>query len=217
MFMQIIATFGLSLLTNIVVMMGATSFFYWMRSSTASRFVVAHRSTVTLVNSVIFLTFLFCQAMANTYFADSTYGYHWTFLNLIIVTMFILNLQVGSKAQVAVDAGLIGAYYFLFTTHHDVGGVLAWLIAVACLAYTQVNVERLLSRRVLKYGVFALFAAAMLAMVWGMQPVALDRWFWVRQLTALAIIGGFCLEYDQAMRATAAAQSGFRLVPIVMG
>ncbi|WP_461215844.1 GGDEF domain-containing protein [Lacticaseibacillus sp. GG6-2] len=200
--MRITASLILSLITNLIVMMGATSFFYWLQSSTATPFVIRHRKFFELGASVTFMTFLFCQAMANTYLDQMMYGFHWTFLNLLIVTMFMLNLQVVSKWQVIIDAVLTLAYLVLFSTPLRVLGLVSWAVGIASLGIVQAYTPQLRQKRCFEYGLLVVFAAAMLTMVYQMQPEHLDVWFWVRQLSALVIIGVFCVEFDQVMRGT---------------
>ncbi len=194
--------FILSLITNIIVMMGATSFFYWLESGTATPFVVRHREPLMLVASIAFMVYLFGQALTNSATGEVDTGAHWTYLNLLIITMYILNIQVATRWQVIVDGGLTLLYYLMFSAHLTILAILAWGVAMGSLWLVQRNNHWLVTHRWPKYGLFAVFAAAMLAMVYQMQTYHLDLWFWLRQLVALGVIGIFCLEFDQIMHGT---------------
>lgn len=200
-FTEIFTSFTLSLITNFIVMVGATSFFYWLNASTATPFVFAHRRLLTLVTSFGFMAFLFAQMLNHAYYTHLQTGYHWTYLNMMILTIYLLNLQLGLRWQAIADAGLIVVYYLTFGAPLTILGGIATLIACVTLYLTQANATRLIHNRPLKYTVFAIFAAAILTMVAQMH-LATDNWFWFRQLIALSIMAVLCLEFDQLMRLT---------------
>ncbi|WP_125710729.1 GGDEF domain-containing protein [Lacticaseibacillus porcinae] len=201
-FTEVFASFVLSLLTNFIVMVGATSFFYWVNSSTATPFVVAHREPLALITGFGFMAYLFAQMQADAYYDHLQAGFHWTYLNMMILTMYILNLQLHLRWQALVDIGLIAIYFFGFGSQVSPLGIVALIIAALTLYATQAFAKRLVKNRLWKYGVFAVFAASVLLMQSQMSAQHTDAWFWMRQLLALAIMSVLCLEFEQIMRMT---------------
>lgn len=201
-FTEIFASFTLSLITNFIVMVGATSFFYWVNSSIATPFVVAHRQPLALITGFGFMAYLFALILSDTYYHHLQAGFHWTYLNMMILTMYILNLQLGLRWQALVDAALIAIYYFAFGSEVTALGVAALVVACVALYVAQEFNRQLVKKRLWKYGLLIIFAAAALTMKTQMQTEITDAWFWVRQLSALVVMGLLCLEFDQVMRWT---------------
>jgi hypothetical protein len=158
----VITSFTLALINDFIVMVGVTSFFYWVNSSTAPAFVRQHRLPFTLVSGYGFVAYLCAQMAVH---ADS--GNHWPFLNMLIVTLYMLNMQLGLRWQALVDAGAIVACYLVLSRPLTLLGVVAVIIAAGTLYWTQARSEQIAQRRVLKYGGLFLFAAAMLTLVAG--------------------------------------------------
>lgn len=201
-FSEVFASFVLSLLTNFIVMVGATSFFYWVNSSTATPFVVAHRKPLALITGFGFIAYLFAQMQADAYYDHLQAGFHWTYLNMMILTIYILNLQLHLRWQAFVDIGLIAIYYFGFGARVSSLGIGALLVACVAVYLTQARATHLIKNRPLKYGLFTVFAAASLIMQSQMSTTQTDVWFWVRQLSALGVMSVLCLEFEQVMRMT---------------
>lgn len=193
----VITSFTLALINDFIVMVGVTSFFYWVNSSTAPAFVRQHRLPFTLVSGYGFVAYLCAQMAVH---ADS--GNHWPFLNMLIVTLYMLNMQLGLRWQALVDAGAIVACYLVLSRPLTLLGVVAVIIAAGTLYWTQARSEQIAQRRVLKYGGLFLFAAAMLTLAVQMTGVTIDLWFWLRQVGSLIVLSVLCLEFDQIMRLT---------------
>ena len=197
---RILFSFILALLINGIVAVGAMSFFYWINNNSNNQFVIAHRRVLTLVISFAYLSYLFLESLNNTYFDHSQFGYHWTFLNMIILALYFLIMQEVRLSQVLLETVLVAAYYVLFTTQFTVLGVSACLCTIALMFCAYRNARRILRRRVLNYGMLAALGAAATTMVYQMGNYGgLDAWFWARQIGGLAIVGIVMLEYSYAM------------------
>jgi diguanylate cyclase (GGDEF)-like protein len=201
-FNEILVSFTLSLITNFVVMVGATSFFYWVNSSTATPFVVAHRQVLALVTGFGFMAYLFAQMLSDGLYEHLRVGYHWTYLNMMILTIYILNMQLGLRWQALLDGVLIAVYYLVFGAPYSIVGITAVVVAAAVLYIVQADSARLIAQRRWKYGLLDLFAAAMLVMEAQLGRAQLDSWFWVRQILALCLLAPLCLEFEEVMRLT---------------
>ncbi|WP_127848768.1 GGDEF domain-containing protein [Lacticaseibacillus hulanensis] len=197
---RIIFSFVLALITNGIVAVGATSFFYWINNSSGNPFIEKHRHWLSLLASFAYLGYLFLESINNTYFDQSMFGYHWTFLNMIILTMYFLNLQTSRVSQAILEAVLMVAYFVLYAERFTALGVAACIAFVLILFGVNRNAARVLRNHLLNYTALALFAVAGIMMVYQMAPAtATDVWFWARQVGGFAIIGIIVLEYNYAM------------------
>lgn len=199
---EVSLSFVLSLLTNVIVMVGATSFFYWVNTSTAAPFVVRHRKGLELITGLGFMAYLLAQMVTSVVFDDLQSSMSWSYLNMLILTMFILNMQLKLRWQAILDIVVIAACYLVFGTTITPIGVGALVVAAISLYLTQEYATDLVAHRLWKYGLLALFSAAILTMTAQIQPSGTDMWFWVRQLVALIVMALLCLEYEQIMRLT---------------
>lgn len=201
-FTEVLTSFTLSLITNFIVMVGATSFFYWVNSSTATPFVVAHREPLALITGFGFMAYLFAQMLNDGFYEHLQVGYHWTYLNMMILTIYILNMQLGLRWQAILDACLIAFYYLVFGRPFTLIGITAVVIAGCLLYLVQANSSRLVEERRWKYGLLIIFAASVLVMESQISHVHTDGWFWTRQIIALCLLAPLCLEFEQVMRLT---------------
>ncbi len=199
-FNEIAVSFGLSLLTNLIVAIGANSFFYWVNSSTAVPFVIKYRCRITLGGSFLFLFYLFVEAMNNTHLSGFSNGYHWTFLNMIIISMYAFNLQAVWHNQVLLESVLMLLYLVLYAHQITAIGCIAYLTFVGVLFVAYRFSALATTRRYVNYGLLSLFAAAGITIIYQMDPSSAgDSWFWVRQISAIVIIGVVVLEYNRLM------------------
>ncbi|WP_225047063.1 GGDEF domain-containing protein [Lacticaseibacillus kribbianus] len=184
-------TTGLNLATDLIVLVGATALFYWLQSSWASPFVVAHRRGVVQGVSAFYLLTLLAWQIAG--------GFAWRGVNLLIVGFFLLARQSRARWQPAVDAGLLIGYAGLGLAHGItvLGLVAAVGAGVVLIAVAAVpNFRR--RHRWADAGFLALFAASVLMMQATRQE--LSAGLWAHQLGSLAILGGLVLAFDNRMR-----------------
>ena len=197
---RIIFSFTLALVTNGIVAVGAMSFFYWINTNASNTYIAHHRHGLTLLVSFAYLAYLFLESLNNTYYDKTMFGYHWTFLNMIILAMFFLNLQVRRWSQTLLEVVLMIAYFALFAKQFTVIGVLACIAFALCLYISYRYAEVILHRRALMYGSLVLIAGTAIMMVYQMEPrVATDAWFWARQIGGIGILGIVVVEYNNAM------------------
>ncbi|KRM55130.1 GGDEF domain-containing protein [Lacticaseibacillus sharpeae] len=184
----------LTLSSNFIVMVGAISFIYWLNSSTANPFVVAHHQQLTYITGCLFLVFLVAQLWR---------GWpEWPYLDMLIVTLYMVNLQQGIRWPAVLDLVLIVLLTLWLGAPLSASSVAGIVVAGGILFLTQTQAKRILARPVLNGCALVAFGTAVMVSQLNLRQTNL--WFWLQQLGTLAILGGLCLAFDQIMRATRA-------------
>jgi diguanylate cyclase (GGDEF)-like protein len=193
-------SFILSLITNTIVMMGAISLFFWLRSYERENFISRHRKLVSTAFIYAFYLYLYLQSIANVTLGPNAYGMHWTFLNLLIVTAFIFNIVMKSKWITGVYITGTSAYVVLFT--HQLSPLIILLLVVNLLLqlwFYKYGLRPFIESRLLSAAVLAVFAVLSFCTIYLMAPETLDTWFFVRQIAAFVIISTSACEFTRYM------------------
>lgn len=193
-------SFILTLLTDCLVMVGAISFFYWLNASTAATFVVAHRRPLAILTGCGFVLYLLARIVNTLYTQQIPPTPYWSALNLLVITGYLLNLQLGFRWQVSVAAGLMALCYLIFGAPWSLMGGLAVVVAAGALYWTQTQHNT--QQRLKRYAGLIVVAAAGLTLVSQFHFEQYDFQFWLRQAGAMLVLGALCLEFDQLMHMT---------------
>ncbi|WP_054736509.1 hypothetical protein [Secundilactobacillus similis] len=174
--LQIFLSFGLSLLTNMIVLGGAISFLFWLDEQRNAK-LVAVRPVLKAVLSTLFLAYLFGESWIHTYLEPNGFGLHWTFLNMLIIVMFLLNVRLGIRWQGIIEVGLMLCYVVLYSA--DSTPILWLSYAGFALIIWLTTTWRgwLLQRRYRLYSTLTLFAAVTIGLIASMDTVDTDATF----------------------------------------
>lgn len=200
---QIFLSFGLSLLTNMIVLGGAISFLFWLDEQRNTKLVAA-RPILKAVLSTLFLAYLFGESWIHTYLEPNGFGLHWTFLNMLIIVMFLLNVRLGIRWQGIIEVGLMLCYVVLYSADNTPILWLSYTGFVVIILLTTIWRQWLLQRRYRLYSALAVFAAVTIGLITSMDTVNTDGYFWLRQITALVILSITGIEYNQVLDQTLA-------------
>lgn len=199
---QILISFSLSLATNIIVLVGATSFIYWLDLQENSQFLVHYRQLLKVLCGTLFLTYLYGESWINTYISSQAFGLHWTFLNMLIVSMFILNVQLGVWWQPVIESLLVLIYILLYAQTLTPSLLGCYLLFLVLLWLQFIKRNAINGKRWAEYPLFYGFA---LTLLWAIKlmrtpdTLVIDGYFWLRQLLALLILGVVAIEYTHLL------------------
>lgn len=193
-------SFILTLLTDFIVMVGAISFFYWINAPTAAPFVVARQHLLASLTGAGFVIYLLARMVSTLHGQQIPVTPYWSDLNLLVITSYLLNLQLGWRWQALVDAGLLALCYLIFGAPWSLIGGLAVVVAAGALYWTQTQHNT--QRRLYRYSGLIVLAVAVLTLVSQFHLGQYDSQFWLRQTGALLVLGALCLAFDQLMYAT---------------
>lgn len=212
--LMILQSFLLALVMNIIISFGATSVLYQINDRTSSPFLVRHKELLIQVTGVAYVLFLFLAFRFHFQLDPQMTGYgaHWTFLNMILIAVYVMALYAGNLIQAGVWALIMAYYYFGYRITSSPIGVIGYFLFVGLLLYFITHRRYFLSARAPYYLGMLLFCTIGIVVVYSMAPRQLDLWFWVRQIGALLTIGVATGEYSNLMtvmdRHYAAAKHG---------
>lgn len=194
----ILTSFIMSLITNIIVFCGVMSLLYWIRATTAPR-IAQYRLAWQLVISITFQGYLFLESLTNTYLGPNAFGLHWTFLNMIVLWTFLFNIVLKSRLQLG---------YIIVTTWVYFGAITVswtWLqVGVAIginicgylfYRYNSWFIQKWCHTPLPLLG----YASISWVGVYLADPMALDIWFWTRQVGAFIILSTIVCSYTLAL------------------
>lgn len=187
-----IMTYLLTLSSSLLVMVGAISFLYWLNASTATPFVVAHNRMLTYIAGCVFLAFLIAQI-----WRDPGSG---PYLVMLIVTLYMVNLQQGIRWPALFDAVLIVVLYLWLGARVSVFSAVGLVLAVVLLFLTQRFARQMTQHLIVT--IIALVVFGMAVLVSYLNVAETDSLFWVQQLVTLVVLGTLSLTFDELMRAT---------------
>lgn len=196
--LQILITFSLALMTNIIVLVGTTSFIYWLDLQESPSVLIRYRKFIKVLIGTLFLTYLYGESWINTNLGPHVFGLHWTFLNMLIVSMFVLNVQLGVWWQPVIESILVAIYLLLYTTNWSFSIFVCYLLFLIFLWLPFLKRHTIAGQRWVEYLLLYLFAGTMLLLISMMhtsERLIIDGYFWMRQLSALVILGIVAIEY----------------------
>ncbi len=196
---QIWIAFLTTLGTNAIVLSGGIAYFYWIDAQPEASFVSRFAPWLRGVAMVLLSLYLYAEAWMNTYIAPNAFGLHWAFLNMLIVSIFLLLARFAWWWGVAIEVLLIWTY--------ALGGAQAWtprllllMLGVAViLAAVHIVHRRLFTSRLFGYLLLGLFGANMMALIIAMGPENIDGYFWLRQISSLVVLSMVGFEYARSM------------------
>ncbi|WP_262314562.1 GGDEF domain-containing protein [Lacticaseibacillus parakribbianus] len=201
---MIALSFGITFLLSVFLAVGITSLIYWVNDRAISPFIVSHRRGLVRAISLSFLAVLYV-IQGLQFQVDpvmSVFGYHWAFLNLMLVCLYVIVVQVGDLVTLAVQAVAAGMYVWRFAAPLSGWVVGAYLVWLALLMGCYWQRRRLHESRLLDH--LAILAVG----VWGIgtiyltQPRSWDGWWWGRELLAYALLSVIICEANRLMLAT---------------
>lgn len=197
-------SFITSLLLNILVTIGATSLLYWVNDRTIHSNIVQHRKLIIGLGGVAYIGLLYAL-QAFHYALDPTtaaFGLHWTFLNLMLLAMYLIVMETGSWLEVILWITLTGIYFFYYSSPVTFSGVSAYLVWVTSLIILRRHGQVIKYNRIAYYSVMLAFGIAGFLTIYTMYPRQFDLWFIVRQFTAYVVLGITVGEFSRLMVAT---------------
>lgn len=191
------ASFILSLCTNIIVLSGSISVLVWLEGLTNS-WIKRYRPAVETVLCTLYFAYLWGESWLNSVVAPNAFGMHWTFLNMLIVSSFLLNVYLDLWPEVIVEGLMMLGYVFLYSPQLNVYTVTASLafIAVLYISYHWGNI--LFKYPPLMYLGMTAMALVSFALIISIFKAPSDPYFWLRQISALVILSVLGIEYTLA-------------------
>lgn len=202
---NIVLSFGATLLFSIFLALGVTSLMYWVYDRAVSPFVVAHRIGIVRLAGLIYLAVLYVlqdmQFRVDPHMR--VFGWHWVFLNLMLVSLYVIAVQIGDWVTVALEAFFCAVYLWRYAqlTPQVALTFCVWVAVLGglLLARKKMQTSRLWSL----VGIVALGLSGVIG-IYVSQPRVFDAWWWVRELGAYLVLAVFVSEYT---RLTAAADA----------
>lgn len=188
-FMVVSISYLSSLIANIIVLFGAVSLFTWLEKETERTFIAQHRNLVLTAMGLSFVVLAYGEAWTNGHITQNLIGYHWTYLNLVIVALYNQLLRVKTKwllaAALALSAAWVLATRPLALVSTQMVAKLLLVMVIECIVFRFA--DRIQKTAQMYFVDFTLFAAACLWLgpnLYGQQSGNA----WLRQLVALFIL-----------------------------
>lgn len=183
-----------SLLTNIGVLIGVLSFFFWIGEVTNPR-IAKYTDYFEIAVGVVYTGYVFGLSLLNTHTNSILFGRHWLALNLALVAVFMFNFMVANRVQFVVSAVTITGYLLLSAERFQSVIFLTLAIMLAVLWELTEHGFEFWNSRLHVYGLEGVYhLAALLTMKLTFDSVD-DVWFWARQLGALAFFSVMTYEF----------------------
>lgn len=205
-------SFITSLLLDILVIIGATSLLYWVNDRTIHSSIVQHRKLIIGLGGVAYIGLLYALQAFHYALDPSTaaFGLHWTFLNLMLLAMYLIIMETGSWLEVILWITLTGIYFFYYSSPVTIFGVSAYLVWATILIILRQRGQVIKYNRTAYYGVMLAFGIAGFLTIYAMYPRQFDGWFIVRQFTAYVVLGIIVGEFSRLMVATDRREDNLR-------
>ncbi|WP_054654013.1 hypothetical protein [Secundilactobacillus silagei] len=169
-------SFIVSLITNMIVLSGTIAFLFWLEelpNSWAKRV----KPLIEIVLSTLYFVYLWGQSWLSSGIAANAFGFHWTFLNMIIVSMFLINVYLDIWLEVFIEAVLMLSYVLFFAPTFNIYTVIYYLAFTFMLVFCYHWGDLLLKHAALMYlslGVMGFTAIALVSCLFG---VSTDPYF----------------------------------------
>lgn len=187
-------SFIVSLITNMIVLSGTIAFLYWLEELPNPR-VKRVKPLIEIVLSTLYFVYLWGQSWLSSGIAANAFGLHWTFLNMIIVSMFLINVYLDIWLEVIIEAILMLLYVLFFTPTLPLYTAIYYVAFVCVLVACYHRGKLLLRHTALMYLALGILGFITLALMSCLFGVPTDPYFWIRQITALVILSIVGIEY----------------------
>ncbi|WP_155285975.1 GGDEF domain-containing protein [Lacticaseibacillus zhaodongensis] len=192
-------SFGLSLITNVVVFLGVLSLFYWVRGNVSNRFVHKHALGLQLTICFAFEAYLFIESVTNVRLGPNAFGLHWSFLNLLIMAYFVFSIVLQSKWEFLIGMGAT-ILYVLSRSNQITAGVVLGIVVIVLLQYLLTRYGAFLLHHPIPASLaLMIFAAASITAIYLLDPVPPHGWFWLRQIAGFLILAIAAGLYAKAL------------------
>ncbi len=200
-FTTIALSYVSSLIANAVVLLGCVSLFMWIERDTDTPVIVKHRNLFLCSLGVALLLLAYLEAQANNVMSTHLTGFHWTYLNLVIVALYNLMIRIKNPAQMIIS--LVFTIFWGLSSLVTGGASTNTIVETAVLLIVEVVIclfaKQIESRRwtyVLGFVIFSWAALQMGSMLYVGQTTGA----WVRQIAALIILEAVVLGYADILR-----------------
>ncbi|MCH5462518.1 GGDEF domain-containing protein [Lactobacillus sp. LC28-10] len=189
------ASFILSMLTNVIVLSGSISFLMWLEQLSNS-WINRFRPAVETVLCTVYFAYLWGESWLNSAVAPSAFGFHWAFLNMLIVNSFLLNVYFKLRWQAMMQVVMMLAYVFSYDTLNLSTYTIIWAIAFVSVIFVSYHRGyKWIKHPVLMYMGIELMGLVSIGLIVSIFGMPTDPYFWIRQITALAILSVVGIEY----------------------
>lgn len=191
------ASFILSLFTNIIVLSGSISVLIWLEGLTNS-WIKRYRPVVETILCTLYFAYLWGESWLNSTVAPNAFGMHWTFLNMLVVSSFLLNVYLDLWLEVVVEGLMMFGYVFLYSPNFNAYTLTASLAFIAVLFISYHWGDILFKHPPLMYLGMAIMGFVSFALIISIFAAPADPYFWLRQMTSLVILSILGIEYTLA-------------------
>ncbi|KRM12838.1 GGDEF domain-containing protein [Paucilactobacillus suebicus] len=189
-----------SLIANVIVLLGAVSLFTWLEQELNHKFIQKYKNLILCTLGFMFLIFVYMESWGNGHSSNMPIGFHWTYLNVIIVALFNLMIRVKTWWQIVISVLLTIIWASSSGSSVISGAFIAkvlLLLVVEILVYVlAANIER----NTLSYFIsFTVTACSILAVATSMYH-GQDNLSWLRQIFALLLLELAVYGYTKILR-----------------
>lgn len=190
----LIATFGSSVGTNVIVFLGVLSLIYWV-GDVKTGWMRKYHDYIQWGISLVFLAYLFLMLKIDAHFQPQIWGQHWTFYNVLIVASFIFCMLMISRTYFAILAMLTLAFFLTSTATLTAQRLIA-VVVMLIIQYVVASYGRQIwQHRIYAYGLLALYARSGMYSLFNLSTITVDQGFWFRQIAAIVIEAVVGYEY----------------------
>lgn len=193
-----------TLFLGVFLAVGMTSLLYWVNDRTVSPFIVRHRKGIIRLAALIYLAVLY-EIQAMQYRLDpqmSVFGWHWAFLNLMLVSLYVIIVDMGDWFTATLQGICCGIYLWFYADPFSpvvIATFVIWLVVLTGLYLTR---ERLMNSRLASYVGMLILGLSGIIGIYVSRPRTFDAWWWVRELTSFVILGIAVTEYRRTIQQT---------------
>ncbi|GAX03815.1 diguanylate cyclase/phosphodiesterase domain-containing protein [Secundilactobacillus pentosiphilus] len=191
------ASFILSLLTNVIVLSGSISFIIWLEELSNS-WIKRFRPALEVILCSLYFTYLWGESWLNSAVAPEAFGLHWAFLNMLIVSSFLVNVYLKLWLEAFFESALMLTYVSVYSTHFSFLTMMFSLGFIGVIFVSYHWGADFFKRPWLMYLGMDAMAFVSIGLIATMFKTPFDPYFWLRQITALVILSIVGIEYTLA-------------------
>ncbi|WP_461213527.1 bifunctional diguanylate cyclase/phosphodiesterase [Lacticaseibacillus sp. GG6-2] len=172
---------------------------YWIQERAISPFVVTHRKGIIRTAGLVYLAVLYLTqgALYRLNPTMSLVGWHWAFLNLMLISLYVIAVRIGDWITVSIQELCCAVYLGIYAQPLTPIVIIIWLVWVLVLSGLIVFRQSMQVHRYWDYLGIVVLGLSGIVGIYVSRPRTFDAWWWVRDVGAFLILGVIVAEYNR--------------------
>lgn len=183
-----------SLVANLIVLLGVTTGFVWLREISTNNFIKKHHNGIISTLGILFILFIHYESWSNNRLGQTLIGFHWTYFNVEILIFFELIMLLRTKIQLLSTIAVALVWFKSVFNHPNVTSVVLFSVLFAMILGISWGSPYLMRRWWIKEPLFYVYTMLIFEIARlsnGNQDVA----GWMRQWGAIVILRSAVVVY----------------------